>query len=160
MDVVVRSKHVGYEVLWLLACKHWKSPVTKLHVLRLREIVNDLGADRGILLCEAGFQTGAIEAANLTVHARVRAINSQKGQEATVVFRELYRSMQSVHGFGRLGKLDFLTMIGKLDLAPIEADSVPALDSVLQRLADLPLGADDIVPVVVDAVADLLSIPL
>ncbi|MBY8823748.1 restriction endonuclease [Sphingomonas colocasiae] len=66
VDVVVRSKHVGFEILWLVECKHWKSPVSKLHVLGLREIVADLGADRGILLCEAGFQAGAIEAANLT----------------------------------------------------------------------------------------------
>lgn len=66
IDVVVRSKHVGFEVLWLIECKHWKSPVSKLHVLGLREIVNDLGADRGIILCEMGFQAGAIEAANLT----------------------------------------------------------------------------------------------
>lgn len=66
MDVVVKSKHVGFEVLWLVECKHWKSAVSKLHVLGLREIVNDLGADRGILLCEAGFQAGAVEAANLT----------------------------------------------------------------------------------------------
>jgi len=40
--------------------------VTKLHVLALREIVADVGADRGILLSEAGFQSGAIEAAKLT----------------------------------------------------------------------------------------------
>src|SRR5690349_4327718 len=53
VDVVVRSKHIGFEVLWLVECKHWKSPVSKLHVLGLREIVSDLGADRGILLCEA-----------------------------------------------------------------------------------------------------------
>lgn len=66
IDVVVKSKHVGFEILWLVECKHWKSSVSKLHVLGLREIVNDLGADRGILLCEAGFQTGALEAANLT----------------------------------------------------------------------------------------------
>lgn len=66
IDVVVKSKHVGFEVLWLVECKHWKSSVSKLHVLGLREIVNDLGADRGILLCETGFQAGAIEAANLT----------------------------------------------------------------------------------------------
>jgi hypothetical protein len=66
VDVVVRSKHVGFEVLWLVECKHWKSSVSKLHVLGLRAIVNDIGADRGILLCESGFQAGAIEAANLT----------------------------------------------------------------------------------------------
>lgn len=66
IDVVVKAKHVGFEVLWLVECKHWKSAVSKLHVLGLREIVNDLGADRGIILCEAGFQSGAVEAANLT----------------------------------------------------------------------------------------------
>ncbi len=66
IDVVVKSKHVGFEVLWLVECKHWKSPVSKLHVLGLREITSDIGADRGILLSESGFQAGAIEAANLT----------------------------------------------------------------------------------------------
>jgi hypothetical protein len=47
-------------------CKHWKEPVSKLHVLALRAIVTDVGADKGILLSEAGFQSGAIEASNLT----------------------------------------------------------------------------------------------
>ena len=54
----VRTNHVE--------CKHWKTAVSKLHVLALREIVADVGADRGILLSESGFQSGAIEAANLT----------------------------------------------------------------------------------------------
>jgi hypothetical protein len=40
--------------------------VSKLHVLALRGIVTDLGADKGVLLSEAGFQSGAQEAANLT----------------------------------------------------------------------------------------------
>ena len=66
VDVVVRSKHVGFEILWLVECKHWKTSVSKLHVLGLREIVADTGADRGIALSESGFQSGAVEAANLT----------------------------------------------------------------------------------------------
>ena len=66
VDVVVRSHHVGFDITWLVECKHWKTPVSKLHVLALREIVTDLGADRGILLAESGFQSGAFEAANLT----------------------------------------------------------------------------------------------
>lgn len=70
IDVFVRSHQVGFDVNWIVECKHWSTPVTKLHVLGLREIVTDLGADRGILLCEAGFQSGALEAATLTnVHA-------------------------------------------------------------------------------------------
>jgi hypothetical protein len=35
-------------------------------VLALRQIVTDVGADRGILLSEKGFQSGAVEAATLT----------------------------------------------------------------------------------------------
>src|ERR1700731_1259012 len=66
IDVVVKSRHIGFEIMWLVECKHWKTRVSKTHVLALREIVADIGADRGILLSEAGFQSGAIEAANLT----------------------------------------------------------------------------------------------
>lgn len=66
IDVLVKSRHVGFEVTWVVECKQWATPVSKLHVLALREIVADLGADRGILLAENGFQSGAVEAANLT----------------------------------------------------------------------------------------------
>lgn len=66
VDVLVKSHHAGFDVTWIVECKHWNSKVSKLHVLALREIVNDTGADRGILLAEKGFQSGAIEAANLT----------------------------------------------------------------------------------------------
>jgi restriction system protein len=66
VDVVVRSNLFGFELLWVIECKYWKEAVSKLHVLALREIVTDLGADRGILVSESGFQSGAIEAANLT----------------------------------------------------------------------------------------------
>lgn len=66
IDVVVKSLHAGFEVTWIVECKRWKSPVSKLHVLGLREIVTDTGADRGILLAESGFQSGASEAASLT----------------------------------------------------------------------------------------------
>lgn len=66
VDVLVTSHYVGFDITWVVECKLWKNPVSKLHVLGLREIVSDIGADRGILLSESGFQSGAIEAANLT----------------------------------------------------------------------------------------------
>jgi len=66
VDVLVKSRHAGFEVTWIVECKHWKSRISKLHVLGLREIVADTGADRGILLAENGFQSGAAEAAALT----------------------------------------------------------------------------------------------
>lgn len=39
------------------------------------------------------------------------------------VFGYLYRSMNSVASFGRTGRFDYLTMLGKMDLAGIEANS-------------------------------------
>lgn len=66
IDVLVKSKHAGFEVTWIVECKLWNTKVTKLHVLALREIVSDIGADRGILLAENGFQSGAGEACALT----------------------------------------------------------------------------------------------
>ena len=74
VDVLVKSRHVGSDITWIVECKHWASPVSKLHVMALREIVADIGADRGILLSESGFQSGAIEAANLT-NVQVTSIN-------------------------------------------------------------------------------------
>ncbi|MDM9541668.1 restriction endonuclease, partial [Klebsiella pneumoniae] len=49
IDVLVKSHHAGFDIIWLVECKHWKNPVSKLHVLALREIVTEIGADRGIL---------------------------------------------------------------------------------------------------------------
>lgn len=66
VDILVKIDVAGLSIKWIIECKCWKSPVNKLHVLALREIVADLGVDRGIILCEVGFQSGAVEAANLT----------------------------------------------------------------------------------------------
>jgi restriction system protein len=93
VDVVVKSHHAEFDVTWLVECKHWKSPVSKLHVLALREIIADTGSDRGILLCESGFQSGALEAANLTnVHVTsFENVRSTAGVDISAMrLRELY----------------------------------------------------------------------
>jgi hypothetical protein len=84
IDVYVRSHHVGFDVVWIAECKHWNTPVSKLHVLALREIVSDLGVDRGILLCEAGFQSGAAEAATLT-NVHLTSIAALRGTASTEI---------------------------------------------------------------------------
>lgn len=98
VDVVVRSHHAGFDVMWLVECKHWSSPVSKLHVLALREIVADTGADRGILLCEAGFQSGAVEAANLT-NVQVTSLENVRrtagGDISAMRLRELFDRLES-----------------------------------------------------------------
>ena len=98
VDVLVKSHHAGFDVTWLVECKYWKSPVSKLHVLALREIVADTGADRGILLCEAGFQSGAVEAANLT-NVQVTSLEnlrSTAGADISAMrLRELYDRVET-----------------------------------------------------------------
>jgi hypothetical protein len=64
VDVVVRQATAGIGQLWIVECKRWKRSINKLHVAALAEIVEDVGADRGILLSESGFQAGAIRMAN------------------------------------------------------------------------------------------------
>lgn len=75
---LLKSHHAGFDIIWIIECKLWKTKVSKLHVLALREIVSDIGADRGILLSETGFQSGTIEAANLT---NVQVISLAKVRE-------------------------------------------------------------------------------
>jgi hypothetical protein len=66
VDVVVRASRAGIEQLWVVECKWWRRSVSKLHVAALASVVQDVGADRGILLSETGFQAGAIRLASLS----------------------------------------------------------------------------------------------
>jgi restriction system protein len=65
VDVVVRSRQVGFDLLWLVDCTHGNTPVSELDVLGLSEIVFDVSADRGILMAEAGVEDGALRAAQM-----------------------------------------------------------------------------------------------
>lgn len=57
---------------------------------------------------------------------KIIATHELVGQEPQAAFDALYKSMKSVSRFGggRLGRFDFLTMLGKLQLAPIVPGSV------------------------------------
>ncbi len=63
IDVLVTGHASGIEFKWLVECKAWKRRITKQTVLALRSIVDDLGADRGFIMAEGGYQKGALEAA-------------------------------------------------------------------------------------------------
>ena len=66
VDVVVRTSKAGIEQTWVVECKLWRRRVSKLHVAALANIAQDVGADRGILLSETGFQPGAIRLASFS----------------------------------------------------------------------------------------------
>ncbi len=66
VDVWVRFRRFGLETKWVIECKYWNSPVPKEKVLALKSVVEDVGADRGLLLSAAGFQSGAVHASERT----------------------------------------------------------------------------------------------
>ncbi|WP_435123930.1 restriction endonuclease [Micromonospora tulbaghiae] len=66
IDVTARSRVAGVNQLWIVECKLWKRPVPKERVLTFRGVVEDVGADRGVLFSESGFQSGAKTAAQKT----------------------------------------------------------------------------------------------
>jgi hypothetical protein len=53
----------------------------------------------------------------------IRDLHKQVGQNPREVFAAMYRSMDDVLRFGRLGKFDYLAMLGKLGIAPIDPNS-------------------------------------
>lgn len=63
VDVYVTFEQYGINCNWVVECKCWNSNVPKEKVLALQAIVDDLGADRGILISKTGFQSGAIRSA-------------------------------------------------------------------------------------------------
>jgi hypothetical protein len=61
IDVYVTFEQYGIRCVWAVECKCWNKNVPKEKVLALQSIVNDIGADRGILISKTGFQSGAIK---------------------------------------------------------------------------------------------------
>jgi hypothetical protein len=62
LDVTARMNVACVDQLWVIECKSWKRPVPKERVLTFLGIVDDAGAERGLLFSESGFQTGAVRA--------------------------------------------------------------------------------------------------
>jgi restriction system protein len=62
VDVLIECHLVGLDVRWIVECKAWKTAIPKEKVLALRTIVNDCGVDRGVMMAESGYQSGALEA--------------------------------------------------------------------------------------------------
>jgi len=60
VDVFVKGCLFGVAFVWIVECKAWSSNIPKEKVMALAAVVEDIGADRGFLLSELGFQSGAI----------------------------------------------------------------------------------------------------
>ena len=66
IDVYVTFQKFGHECRWVIECKLWSSPVSKDVVHTLHSKVQNVGADRGLVFSESGFQSGARVAAQNT----------------------------------------------------------------------------------------------
>ena len=66
LDVWVQFDAFGLRFRWVVECKEWRTKISKEKVAALKYIVDDVGADRGFLVSESGFQPGAVKAAETT----------------------------------------------------------------------------------------------
>ena len=106
IDVLVQTKIGGQTIVWIVECKQWARPIPKERILILQGVVADVGADRGILLCESGFQAGAYRAAvtsniTLTSLADLRE-NTQAEREAASLQAITRRSARTARRVSQL----------------------------------------------------------
>lgn len=59
IDIVIRHNIGQYSILVVADCKDWKNPVDIGDVGQFIDMVEDVGADKGALICNAGFTEGA-----------------------------------------------------------------------------------------------------
>ncbi len=75
IDVLIKSKFLGHNITWGIEAKKWKEKVSKLHVLALRQIVDDTGMDKAFIISENGFQSGAIDA---SAHSNIELLTFEQ----------------------------------------------------------------------------------
>lgn len=89
----------------IIECKLWNRAVPKENVSALKDIVDDLGADRVLLMSEKGFQSGAINLAaakNITLSSlgELRTSTAEQLIAARVTAAEL-RVLSLMRGITR-----------------------------------------------------------
>lgn len=91
IDVFVKTKFLGEDITWLVEAKLWKSKVKKAEVLAFRSIIDDIGADRGFIVSNAGFQRGAIEAAQNT-NVKLKTLEELKVNTKDMIEGEILKT--------------------------------------------------------------------
>jgi hypothetical protein len=102
VDVVARFSRFGLRQRWIAECKYWKRPVPKEKVLTFKGVVDDVGADRGIMVSEAGHQSGAIAIAkhtNVTLSSLKELRDGAKEEIFALALAELQRRTVRIKDF-------------------------------------------------------------
>lgn len=124
VDVMVSGTIHGIEFSWVVECKHWKGNIPKEKVMALMSIVQDVGADKGFLLSEVGFQSGAIRASNnsnITLTSIADLSSEAKDSLAEIIAAKLHlkistlkRKLLQLHRDSGEYYSEHATAIGKL----------------------------------------------
>ena len=93
IDVLVQTKFLGEDLIWIIEAKRWKRRVTKLQVLGLRSIAEDIGVDRAFIISEAGFQSGAYEAAENT-NVKLKTFEELKTDTRELIEDEIIKTFK------------------------------------------------------------------
>lgn len=106
VDVWVTFDYLGMKNKWVIECKFWNSPVPKEKVLALKSIVEDVGADKGIIITEIGFQSGAYQSSSYTNISLMtfEELNEIVKDDIRVIMinkmeKELSCLLEKIHGF-------------------------------------------------------------
>ena len=97
IDVYASGTYCGIQFNWVVECKSWKNNIPKEKVMALYSIVQDVGADRGFLLSEVGFQSGALLAArssNITLTSIGDLSNSTEAISIDALIGRKYWELQ------------------------------------------------------------------
>jgi hypothetical protein len=128
VDVVVRATRAGIRQVWVVECKLWRRSVTKLHVAALAQIIQDVGADRGIILSETGFQAGAIRLASMS-NITLTSLAELNESAETVDLPMRAATLTGVWALEALGKI-----CQSLDLSNLGNNETPDLPTLIRQL--------------------------
>jgi hypothetical protein len=110
IDVWVAFSKFGFQNRCAVECKYWNSNVTKEKVMVLKSIVDDVGADRGVIISKTGFQSGAIRATAYTNITLTSLEDLKQTVQDDLVQSSLYHLESSVtrlrHELQNLYKVD------------------------------------------------------
>lgn len=135
-DVVVRSLVNGIEVLTVIEVRDWKNRLSISHVDGFVSKMEDVGAQKAILVSRYGFQKSAIRKAKrkgidiCTAH-HLENLKDFRGQAPVVV-----HNLKFGHIRIRCGIQEEVSKSGKVDFMKVMADGVPVLDTFRSGIAN------------------------
>ncbi|TFE19431.1 restriction endonuclease [Cohnella luojiensis] len=77
IDLAIRFEELGVNFLVLVECKYHKNPIKRDYIQILKDKVESIGAQKGIIISSSSFQLGAINYAKAHNIALIRLINDE-----------------------------------------------------------------------------------